>query len=150
MLNNREISELFEVQLNTLYNWQKTKPKLYKYLKHADYNNNRNKEINILLDEYTIDINHNFNINEVQYLINCSFEIVSMENIKDFDIIFIQNEYKDIPNNGKYILNIYDKIKLLNIIEKYIFYKKIYRFKENKTIKSNEIKEYFKEFLNSN
>ena len=54
MLNNREISQIFEVQINTLYNWQKSKPKLYKYLQNADYNQNRNQEINILLDHLDV------------------------------------------------------------------------------------------------
>ena len=56
MLTPKDISTLFEVQVNTLYNWRKTKPKLYGYLQNADYNS----KINIsnftkekLKEEYT-------------------------------------------------------------------------------------------------
>ena len=50
MLTPKEISELFEVQINTLYNWRKSKPKLYSYLQNADYNSKINNEINALLN----------------------------------------------------------------------------------------------------
>ena len=49
MLSNKEISQNFEVQINTLYNRRKSKPKLYRYLRNADYNFEQSKEINILL-----------------------------------------------------------------------------------------------------
>ncbi len=147
MLNNREISEQFEVQINTLYNWQKTKPKLYKYLKHADYHKNRNKEINILFDLYSLDIQHNFLYDDIVYLINWSFELVSMEDIKNFHTIFIKKQYKNIPNNSEQVLQIYNKLQQLNIIEKYILYKKIYQFKDNNYDIQTQLRNHFKEFL---
>jgi hypothetical protein len=147
MLNNREISEIFEVQLNTLYNWQKTKPKLLKYLQNADYNSSRNKEINILLDEYSTTFNKNFSVNELEYMINSSFELVCIEDIQNFGHIFMKTEYKNIPLNNTIILSIYDKIKIMNIIEKYILYKKIYKYRENSIIKLEDLKIYFQEFL---
>jgi transposase len=82
MLNNRQISEIFEVQINTLYNWQKSKPNLHNYLKNADYNFSRNEEINVLLDEYAKTFQKNFSKEEIEYLLESSFELLSIEDIK--------------------------------------------------------------------
>lgn len=150
MLNNREISELFEVQVNTLYNWQKTKPKLFKYLQNADYNSSRNEEINILLDKYSQDMQKDFTTEEINYIIKSSLELVSIEEVKLFGELFMEKEYKSIPISSKIILSIYDKFKLMNIIEKYIFYKKIYKFREDKKSQNQTVEIYFKEFLQSN
>ena len=107
MLNNRQINELFEVQINTLYNWQKTKPKLYQYLQNADYHLNKNKEINILLDEYSKDIQKNFTLQEIEYLIKSCVELVNIDEVKKFDKIFIEKEYKQIPvKRGFYFINL--------------------------------------------
>ncbi len=150
MLNNREIATLFEVQINTLYNWQKTKPKLFKYLQNADYNSSRNEEINILLSEYTKSIQKEFIIEEINYIISSDLKLLSMDNIKNFEKIFIKIEYKNIPLSNDIILSIYDKLKLLNIIEKYILYKKIYKFREDKMVENKNINIYFKEFISNN
>jgi len=147
MLNNREISELFEVQINTLYNWQKTKPKLFKYLKNADYNSSRNEEINILLSEYSKEIQKDFIVDEINYIIKSSLELLSIEDVKSFAKLFMEKEYKNIPMFSKIILSIYDKLKVMNIIEKYILYKKIYKFREDEKLQSQNIEIYFKEFL---
>ena len=150
MLNNREIAELFEVQVNTLYNWQKTKPKLFKYLQNADYNSSRNEEVNILLSEYSKSIQKEFLTKEINYIISSDLKLLSMDDIKDFEKLFIKIEYKNIPSSNDIILSIYDKLKLLNIIEKYILYKKIYKFREDKIIEDKNIDIYFKEFLYQN
>lgn len=147
MLNNRQISESFEVQVNTLYNWQKTKPKLYKYLQNADYNKVRNKEINVLLSEYAKEMQKSFKRKEIKYIIESSLELVSIEEVKNFHKLFIENEAKNIPTNSDFILCIYDKILALNIIEKYILYKKIHKIREDKTFSSNDISSYFSEFI---
>lgn len=148
MLNNRQISENFEVQVNTLYNWQKTKPKLYKYLQNADYNKVRNNEINILLSEYSKIMKSDlFEIEHIDYIINSSLELVSIKDVKNFHKLFIEKEYKQIANMSDLILDIYDKISKLNIIEKYILYKKVHKFREDKTLVNKDIKNYFSEFI---
>jgi predicted Zn-dependent protease len=145
MLNNRQISEIFEVQINTLYNWQKTKPNLHNYLKNADYNFSRNEEINVLLDEYAKTFQKNFSKEEIKYLLESSFELLSIEDIKNFGQIFLKTEYKKIPKQSNMLFGIYDKIGSLNIVEKYILYKKIY--KARKIGKDLNFEEFFKEFL---
>lgn len=147
MLNNREISEQYEVQVNTLYNWQKTKPKLYKYLQHADYNQERNQEINILLSEYSKDIQKEFSIEEIEYLINSNTHLISIDEVKNFCKIFINNEHKNIPLKCELILGIYDKILVMNIIEKYILYKKIHKIRISEETQNLGIKIFFKEFI---
>jgi predicted Zn-dependent protease len=145
MLNNRQISEIFEVQINTLYNWQKSKPNLHNYLKNADYNFSRNEEINILLDEYSKTFQKNFSKEELEYLVESSFELLSIEDIKNFGKAFLKMEYKKIPKQSNFLFGMYDKISTLNIIEKYILYKKIYRAR--KIGKDLNFEEFFKEFL---
>lgn len=144
MLTPKDICDLFEVQINTLYNWRKTKPKLYSYLQNADYNLKRNKEINVLLDFYSKTFSKSFTLKEISFLIKSDFELVSIEEVDSFQTIFIKSNYKLLTNNSDLILSIYDKINLLNIIEKYILYKKIYTAKD---INENEIPNFFKEFI---
>ncbi len=144
MLSNREICENFEIQVNTLYNWKKTKPKLYKYLQNADYNFERSREINILLERFAKDISYDFEIAEIEYIINSSIEFISIEEIDEMSKHFIKSEYMRLNKNTDLILNIYEKLKKMNIIEKYIFYKKIYKYRKSKKL---DIDEYFKEFI---
>ena len=143
MLTPKEISQTFEVQINTLYNWQKTKPKLYGYLQNADYNAQRSDEINILLQEYSSNIKLNFTLEDILYIINSPMELLSMEDIKEFQKIFMSIEYKNIPKNQN-IIAIYDKILVLNIIEKYILYKKVYKCRQFPDL---NIEEFFDEFI---
>lgn len=145
MLAPKEISSLFEVQINTLYNWRKTKPKLYSYLQNADYNSEINNEINVLLDFYSKTFKKAFLIKEIEYLIVSEFTLTSIEEVNDFHKEFIKANYKNMNQLSDTILNIYDKISQLNIIEKYILYKKIYKTRQNKEMKN--ISMVFKEFL---
>jgi len=144
MLTPKEICDLFEVQINTLYNWRKTKPKLYSYLQNADYNLKRNNEINVLLDFYSKTFSKTFTLNEIQYLIDAEFELNSIEEVNSFHTIFIKSNYKLLNSESNVILNIYDKINELNIIEKYILYKKIYRIRN---IEELDLVTFFNEFL---
>ena len=147
MLNNREISEQFEVQVNTLYNWQKNKPLLYKYLQNADCNETRNKEINVLLGEYSKDFQKEFLYEDILYLINSSFVLNSIKDVKNIDKIFIETEYKNIPVKRDKILNIYDKTNQLNLIEKYILYKKIHKTRTTREFSQKSITLFFDEFI---
>ncbi len=130
MLSNKEISQRFEVQVSTLYNWKKTKPKLYKYLQNADYNSDRNEEINVLLEQYLHSIDRHFTKEEIEYIARSSMELTSIEEVKHFHKEFMKVEYKNIPSNGELILSVYDKLAQMNIIEKYILYKKVYKYRK--------------------
>ena len=143
MLTPKEISQIFEVQINTLYNWQKTKPKLYGYLENADYNAQKNDEINVLLQEYVSTIKLNFTSEDILYIVNSPMKLSSMQEIKEFEKAFITIEYKNIPKNRD-IMSIYDKILILNIIEKYILYKKVYKYRQSSSI---NLEDFFKEFI---
>ncbi len=145
MLAPKDISTLFEVQINTLYNWRKTKPKLYSYLQNADYNSKINNEINILLDFYSKSFSKSFSQEEIRFLIEANYELTSIEEVNNFHKEFIKSNYKEMNTLSDKILNIYDKIKELNIIEKYILYKKIYKVRQTKV--GINISEFFKEFI---
>jgi len=144
MLAPKEICDLFEVQINTLYNWRKTKPKLYSYLQNADYNLKRNNEINVLLDFYSKTFSKTFTLKEIEFLIESEFELNSIEDVNNFHTTFIKSNYKLLNDTSNNILTIYDKINALNIIEKYILYKKIYRIRN---IEELELNVFFSEFL---
>jgi len=149
VLNNREISDRFEVQINTLYNWQKSKPKLYAYLKHADYNKERNKEINVLLEYYAKSISKNFSVEEIHYIINSDINPHTIEQIDSLHKIFITLEAKNLSIKSDFLLGIYDKFHTMNIIEKYIFYKRVYRIRDKeKSFSKDKIELYFQEYLN--
>lgn len=144
MLTPKEICELFEVQINTLYNWRKTKPKLYSYLQNADYNLKRNKEINVLLDFYSNTFSKSFILEEIEFLINSEFELNSIDDVNAFHTLFIKANYKLLASTSEIVLSIYDKVNELNIIEKYILYKKIYRVRN---IEKLDTSSFFEEFL---
>lgn len=146
MLSNKQISQSFEVQLNTLYNWQKTKPQLYKYLQNADYNFERNKEINVLLEEYSKDMKGSFTLEEIKFLLETKIDFVSIEEIKYFEKNLLKIEYKMLPTHGEILFSIYDKLLIMNVIEKYILYKRIYKFRIEQLPLDN-IGFFFKEFI---
>ncbi|XOB60614.1 hypothetical protein ACMC56_08330 [Campylobacterota bacterium DY0563] len=144
MLTPKEISELFEVQINTLYNWRKSKPKLYSYLQNADYNSKINNEINALLKYFSNTIQKNFTLKEIDFLIINDFELNSIEEVNEFQDYFIKANYKILTTRHKFVLNIYNKIKELNIVEKYLLYKKIFKIRK---FGDRDRAVYFKEFL---
>jgi hypothetical protein len=151
MLSNKEISQNFEVQISTLYNWRKTKPRLYKYLQNADYNFEQNKEINILLKRFAKDIQGSMTIDEIRLFIDSKFEAKSIDEIEEMHKGLLRTHYRELntPKASLYF-NIYENISKLNIIEKYIFYKRVHNIRNNKTIISDyDIQEYFEEFLKS-
>ncbi|MGM0624051.1 MAG: hypothetical protein ACQESH_08560 [Campylobacterota bacterium] len=145
MLSNKEITGRFEVQLGTLYNWKKTKPKLYKYLQNADFHSDRNEEINILLEHYLKQIDRSFCAKEIEHLVASNVEPVKIEEVERFEIEFMKVEYKTAVADIECIMRVYDKLKELNIIEKYILYKKIYRYR--KLEQKPPLQEYFKHYI---
>ena len=149
MLSNKEISENFEVQISTLYNWRKTKPRLYRYLKNADYNFEQSKEINILLDRFAKEISGELKSEEIEFFINTKFEAQSIDDIENMPkLLLIQHNKEIAGKNGPLLFGLYDKLRDMNIIEKYIFYKRVYNIRaEQNKITKELIEEYFQEFL---
>ena len=148
MLSNKEISQNFEVQINTLYNWRKSKPKLYRYLRNADYNFEQSKEINILLKRFAEEIEARFLPEEIAFFVESGVEARSIDDVEHIERIFIVQQHKTLHKNSDLLLSIYDKIIQLGIIEKYIFYKRAYNLRaEQKKIDEEVVREYFSEFL---
>ena len=122
MLSNKEIAQIFEVQLSTLYNWRKTKPKLYRYLQNVDYNFEQNKEINILLNRFAKEIKPKFSAEEIKFIIESDFEAKNMDEI-EYIHRYLVALYKDkLDSKNSIVFDIYDKLLAMNIIEKYILY----------------------------
>jgi len=148
MLSNKEISQNFEVQINTLYNWRKSKPKLYRYLRNADYNFEQSKEINILLKRFAEEIEASFLPEEIAFFVGSEVEASSIDDVEHIERLFIMQHHKELHKNGEFLLAIYDKLHALGIIEKYIFYKRAHNLRaEQAKVDTQVIQEYFGEFL---
>jgi len=148
VLSNKEISQNFEVQINTLYNWRKSKPKLYRYLRNADYNFEQSKEINILLKRFAKEIKASFTMEEIQLFVESDVEASSIDDVEHIERLFLLSHYKTLPKESEKLLLIYDKLRALGIIEKYIFYKKAHNLRaEQSKINKKVIREYFDEFI---
>ena len=149
MYTKKEITEKYEVTRTTLHNWKTTKPNLYNLLLNSDGNNDQVRELNIILEKYLKTIKSTFLVDEIEYILNFDIE-KNFNEIEKLDTSFIQFTSSDIKQNSEFILNIYQKIKDLNIVERYIFITRIKSVKKQKT-KSIDIesliKHYFKEFL---
>ncbi len=152
MLSNREISQNFEVQISTLYNWRKTKPKLYKYLRNADFNFEQSKEINVLLKRFAQEIQCDLSIPEIRLFIESKFEAKSIDEIEAMHRSLLQLHHKELGGEkGSLYFGFYDKVSTMNIIEKYILYKRVHNLRAEKReeIGDEVIREYFEEFLGS-
>ena len=148
MLSNKEISQNFEVQINTLYNWRKSKPKLYRYLRNADYNFEQSKEINILLKRFAEEIEASFLPEEIAFFVDSEVEASSIDDVEHIERLFIVQHQKMLHKKGDFLLGIYDKLHALGIIEKYIFYKRAHNLRaEQKKADEETIQAYFSEFL---
>ncbi len=148
MMSNRQISENFEVQINTLYNWRKTKPRLYAYLRNADYNFDMSKEINVLLGRLAQDIHATFTPEEILEVVASKLEAKTLDDIEVIERLFIREHAKRLAKEGEYLLGIYNKLHALSLLEKYIFYKRVYNVRtENKEPELSHIREFFDVFI---
>lgn len=153
MIQIKDVIDRFEVSRATFHNWKKTKPNLYSYL--LNYNDSTNidggklREINIVLEKYAKEsIKPIFTYNEISYI--CINEL-TFERIEDLEAAFIKFHINAISDNFDFIIEIYNKIKSLNIVEKYIFSERLRIVNKKIKIKKEEKKEllihYFREFL---
>ncbi|WP_456428453.1 hypothetical protein [Nitratifractor sp.] len=152
MLSNREISQNFEVQISTLYNWRKTKPKLYRYLRNADFNFEQTKEINILLKRFAREIHCDLSVPEIRLFIDSKFEAKSIDEIEEMHRGLLQLHHKELTGEeAPLYFGFYEKVARMNIIEKYILYKRVHNLRAEKReeISDDLIREYFEEFLES-
>ena len=153
MLSNKEISQYFEVRLSTLYNWKKSKPRLYKYLQNADFNFEQSKQINILLERFAQEIECDFALDEIRIFIESKFEANSIDEIEWMHRRLLQQHHKELAGSrGEIYFAFYEKVSRMNIIEKYIFYKRVYNFRNEmgrERFSDAMIKEYFLEFIKS-
>ena len=91
-------SQNFEVRISTLYNWRKTKPRLYRYLQNADYNFEQTKEINILLDRLAKEIEGTMSVMEIRFFIHSKFEAKSLDEIERMHRMFMRLHHKDLDS----------------------------------------------------
>lgn len=149
MLTIKQISERFDIPKSTLYGWEKERPKVFEYLQQSSSNQDILRELTIILEKYSKNLNFDFLVDEIEYILELNLENY-LENIEKLHTIYIEETSKELKENSEFILSIYQKIQNLNLIERYIFISRIKSIKKQK-VKQNElktaIKHYFKEFL---
>ncbi|WP_418184919.1 hypothetical protein ACNSOS_08245 [Aliarcobacter vitoriensis] len=149
MTSIKDIINKYEVSRATLHNWKTTKPNLYNLLLNSDTKNDELRDLTIVLEKYSKTLNPNFSINDILFILDLNLEDF-IEEIEKLHTIYIEQTSKNLKENSEFILNIYQKIQSLNLVERYIFISRIKSVKKNK-IKEMElktaIKHYFKEFL---
>ena len=150
-LQIKDIISKFEVTRATLHNWKRTKPNLYDYLFAYKNQNNAQKhyrELTIILQKYAKEsIDPIFSYEEIYFLYKKEFGLEDAQNLQSLFIHSCKDEFED---NFEYIIDIYNKIKNLNIVEKYILSSKLKKLKESREIiTKGYIVHHFKEFLQS-
>ncbi|MDP2894293.1 MAG: hypothetical protein Q8N78_08045 [Sulfurimonas sp.] len=152
MIQIKDVVDKFEVSRATFHNWKKAKPNLYSYLlnyKDSDIEVGKLREINIVLEKYAKEsIKPIFTYNEISFI--CTNEL-TFERAEDLAAAFIKSHKDTISDNFDFIIEIYNKIKNLNIVEKYIFSERLRIVSKKIKIKKDEKKEllthYFREFI---
>ncbi|NWF67334.1 MAG: hypothetical protein HXX81_07710 [Campylobacterales bacterium] len=150
MLTVKEISEKFNVPKSTLYGWEKERKEVFDYLQNSNDNHELLRELSILIEKYSKSVCADFEIDEIEYVLNVGIENIKVDEIEKLHLIYSQLITKDIKQNGEFVLEIYQKLKNLNLIERYIFVsriKSVKKLKAKNEDKKEAIMHYFKEFL---
>lgn len=149
MLTIKQISDKFDIPKSTLYGWRDERPKVFEYLRDANSNQDILRDLAIILEKYSKTIKSNFTINEIIFILTLDLENY-IDDIENLHTIYVEKTTNDLKENSVFILDIYQKLQNLNLIERYIFITRIKSVKKDK-IKSTELKSainhYFKEFL---
>ena len=149
MTSIKNIISKYEVTRATLHNWKTTKPNLYNLLLNPEDTNEKLRDINIVLEKYSKTIKSTFSEDDILFILNLSLENFVNE-IEKLHTIYIEQTAKELKENSEFVLNVYQKIQDLNLIERYIFISRIKSLRKEK-IKQTDIKtaikHYFKEFL---
>ncbi|RLA77939.1 MAG: hypothetical protein DRG78_16270 [Epsilonproteobacteria bacterium] len=151
MITIAQISKQFNLSRKTIYNWETSRPELFEYLRNADIYRDGYKEASILIELYSKTIKENFTKPEIDFLIQNNIPIKCLDDYEQFHILFVEKYIKN--NDSLFILRIYDKLKNINIIKRYILNHRLIKVKEqieNKKINENTeqiIRHYLSEFI---
>ena len=149
MTSIKDIISKYEVTRATMHKWKTTKPNLYNLLLNPEDTNEKLRDINIVLEKYSKTIKSTFSEDDILFILNLSLENFVNE-IEKLHTIYIEQTAKELKENSEFVLNVYQKIQNLNLIERYIFISRIKSLRKEK-IKQTDIKtaikHYFKEFL---
>jgi len=90
---------------------------------------------------------------EIRNFIESKFEARSIDEIEAMHRTLLQQHHKELGGErGALYFGFYDKVSKMNIIEKYILYKRVHNLraeKKEEEISDDLIREYFEEFLGS-
>jgi len=99
------------------------------------------------LHRFAKEIKPKFSQEEIKFIIESDFEAKNMDEI-EYIHRYLVALYKDRLDKNSIVFDIYDKLTAMNIIEKYILYKRVYNFRaEKKKVTTKTIQDYFEEFI---
>jgi len=155
MLSNKEIIEKFDIPKSTLYGWIAERPKVYDYLANSDEQYEKYREINIFLETYikTSKSTPAFEYKEIEYIFSLELRLGNLKEIENLHLTYVNTSIKSEKESSEFTLNIYKKLELFNLIEKYIFASRLktlgQRVKGKKEEREELLRHYFKEFLSA-
>lgn len=149
MLKNKDILEKFEITKSTLYQWKISKPNLYQYLQNADNKYTDYRNLAIIVEKYSKEIQKDFLIEEIEFILSLHLIFSTPQEIEELHLLYATK-----IKNSSFTLGIFTKLQNLNLIEKYIFSERIQSLGKKQFISKEDkielTRRYFKEFLATN
>jgi len=149
MLKNKDILEKFEITKSTLYQWKISKPNLYKYLQNADNKYTDYRNLAIIVEKYSKEIQKDFLIEEIEFILSLHLIFSTPQEIEELHFLYATK-----IKNSSFTLGIFTKLQNLNLIEKYIFSERMQSLGKKQFISKEDkielTRRYFKEFLATN
>ncbi len=151
MLTIKEMSDKFNIPKSTLYGWEKERKEIFEYLQNANSNDDQLRDINILFEHYSKEIVPRFSRQEIEYLLSQNLKVQKIEEIVAVHTIYACAIADEIAKNSEFVMGIYEKLKGLNLIERYLFAKNYNivkaKISKNGDEKDSLIRHYLKPFL---
>ena len=149
MLKNKEIENKFGIASKTLYNWSKSRPDLYDFLKRADDFYDKARDLNIILRAYEENVKPYFTKQEIEFLLTLEYKKKPTDFFEKFPEKFLELCKNKITTNEKVIASTLAKITALSLIESYILLDKINTYQIKLKNKEIDIKRYFKHIFHT-
>ena len=114
MLTIKEISEKFNISKSTLYGWEADRPELFTYLQSANHSLEQLRDITIILDKFAQNIDGEFTLEELEFLISLDLKISDISHIENLQDLYSSFIIKEIKEKSAFVMPIYGKLERLN------------------------------------
>jgi len=106
--------------------------------------------LNMMIEEYVEQKSVLFTIDEIVFLCNSKLICKELEDFRELHSQFLQKNLKSLKEDEKFTIDIYEKLKSINLLQKY----NLYTLLENTTLSNKKddenkqiIQHYFRNFL---